>query len=128
MLPAVAMKVADVKPAVTITAAGAVSALLVFIKVTTAPPGGAAFVKVTVQPLDALDPRVLGLQLSVDANAVVVAVTVRPVDPPIAPEVAVMVALPTLAPVARPPLVTVAFALLEVHVTDAVRFCVLLSL
>jgi hypothetical protein len=57
------------------------------------------------------------------------AVTVRPVDPPIAPEVAVMVALPAAAPVARPPAVTLATpALLELQVTDAVRFCVLLSL
>jgi hypothetical protein len=122
------MKVADVKPAVTVTDAGAVSAaLFVFVNATTAPPGGAAFVKVTVQPLDALDPRMLGLQLRLDTVAG--AVTVRPVDPPIAPEVAVMVALPTPAPVAKPPAVTLATpALLELHVTDMVRFCVLPSL
>jgi hypothetical protein len=129
MFPAVATKVADVKPAVTVTDAGVVSAaLFVFVNATTAPPAGAAFVNVTVQPLDALDPRMLGLQLSVDTNAFAADVTVRLVDPPIAPEVAVMVALPAAAPVARPALVTVAFALLEVQVTDAVRFCVLLSL
>jgi hypothetical protein len=58
----------------------------------------------------------------------VAAVTVRPVDPLIAPEVAVMVALPVAAPVARPAAVIVAFALLELHVTEPVRFCVLLSL
>ena len=59
----------------------------------------------------------------------VAAVTVRPVDPLIEPEVAVMVALPEAAPVARPPAVTLATpALLELHVADAVRFCVLLSL
>jgi hypothetical protein len=40
-----------------------------------------------------------------------------------------MVALPVATPVARPPAVTVATpALLELQVTDAVRFCVLLSL
>jgi hypothetical protein len=64
---------------------------------------------------------------AIDFNAA--AVTVRLVDPLIEPEVAVMVALPTPAPVAKPPAVTLATpALLEVHVTDAVRFCVLLSL
>src|ERR1039458_3796511 len=78
-------RVADVKPAVTVTDAGAVSAaLFVFVNATTAPPGGAAFVKVTVQPLDALDPRMLGLQLRLDTVAG--AVTVRPVDPPIRSE------------------------------------------
>ena len=56
------------------------------------------------------------------------AVTVSPVDPLTAPEVAVMVALPVAAPVARPAAVIVAFALLELHVTEPVRFCVLLSL
>src|ERR1035437_8155533 len=117
MLPAIAPKLADVKPAVTVTDAGTVTTLFVFVKVTTAPPAGAAFVKVNVQPLDALDRRLLGLQLSVDTNTGPAAVTVRVADPLIAPEVAVMVALPTPAPVARPPPVTIAFALPEVHVT-----------
>jgi hypothetical protein len=64
---------------------------------------------------------------AMDVN--VAAVTVRPVDPLIAPEVAVIVALPVATPVARPAAVMVATpVLLELHVTDAVRFCVLLSL
>ena len=57
------------------------------------------------------------------------AVIVSTVEPLTEPRVALMVVLPTLAPVARPPLVMVAAAvLLELHVTEAVRFCVLLSL
>jgi hypothetical protein len=39
-----------------------------------------------------------------------------------------MIPLPAAAPVASPAAVMVAFALLELHVTDVVRFCVLLSL
>jgi hypothetical protein len=59
----------------------------------------------------------------------VAAVTVRTVDPTIAPEVALIVLVPTPAPVARPPVVMVAVVVVaEAHVTDAVRFCVVLSL
>ena len=59
----------------------------------------------------------------------VAAVTVRPVDPLIPPEVAWIVVLPAVAPVARPPAAMVATpVLVELQVADAVRFCVLLSL
>ena len=45
------------------------------------------------------------------------------------PELAVMVALPALCPVANPPLAIVATAVEdELHVTDPVRFCPLPSL
>jgi type III secretory pathway component EscT len=57
------------------------------------------------------------------------AVTVRPVDPLIEPKVAWIVALPVATPVARPAAVMLATpVLLELHVTELVRFCVLLSL
>jgi len=57
------------------------------------------------------------------------AVTVRLVEPPIAPEVAWIVVLPAATPVAKPPLVIVATAVfVELHVTELVRFCVLESL
>src|SRR6266850_2283369 len=57
------------------------------------------------------------------------AVTVRPVEPFTAPELAWMVVLPTATPVATPAAVTVAAAvLLELQVTVVVMFCVLLSL
>ena len=57
------------------------------------------------------------------------AVTVRFVDPLMAPEAAEIVALPVATPVASPPLVIVATAVfVELQVTELVRFCVLLSL
>ena len=58
----------------------------------------------------------------------VAAVTVRVVDPLIVPELAPMVVVPTLLPVARPPVESVATAGdEELHVTVLVRFCVLPS-
>lgn len=57
------MKVADVDPAGTVTDAGTVSAELVLVRVTALPPVGAAWFSVTVQALDALGPRLAGLQL-----------------------------------------------------------------
>jgi hypothetical protein len=63
---------------------------------------------------------------AIDTNAFV---TVSTVEPLIDPEVASIVVLPVLTPVARPALLTVATAvLLEVHVTEFVRFCWLPSL
>jgi hypothetical protein len=59
----------------------------------------------------------------------VAAVTVRRVEPLIAPDVAVMVLVPAAAAVANPPAVMVAVAVVpEAQVTEAVRFCVVLSL
>ena len=64
---------------------------------------------------------------AIDSN--VGAVTVSPVEPLIDPEVALIVVLPAATPVARPALVIVATAVfVELHVTELVRFCVLLSL
>src|SRR5580693_9535529 len=46
-----------------------------------------------------------------------------------APDVALIVLVPTPAPVAKPPAVIVAIEVVpDAHVTDVVRFCVLLSL
>jgi hypothetical protein len=57
------------------------------------------------------------------------AVTVRLVEPPIAPEIAWIVVLPAATPVAKPPLAIVATAVfVELHVTKLVRFAVLASL
>ena len=59
----------------------------------------------------------------------VAAVTVSTVEPLMAPEVALIVLVPTPTPVAKPPVVMVAVEVVaEAHVTDAVRFWVLLSL
>ena len=55
--------------------------------------------------------------------------TVSTVDPDTDPEVALITLDPTPAPVARPPEVIVAVDVVaEAQVTEAVRFCVLLSL
>jgi len=59
---AVALKVAVVAPAATVTDAGTVSRVLLLATVTLDPPVGAAWVRVTVQVLTALCPRLVGLQ------------------------------------------------------------------
>jgi len=57
------------------------------------------------------------------------AVTVSTVEPTTDPDVALIVLVPTPAPVANPPVPIVAVAVVpEAHVTCDVRFCVLLSL
>ena len=64
MAAVVALKVAVMAAAATVTDAGAVSVALVLVRVTAAPPVGAALVKVTVQVLEAFGPRLAGLQTS----------------------------------------------------------------
>ena len=61
---AVALKVAVVAPAATVTDAGTVSKVLLLASVTLEPPVGAVWVRVTVQVLTALCPRLVGLQAS----------------------------------------------------------------
>ena len=68
MVPVVALKVADVAAAATVTEAGTVSVELVLVSVTLAPPVGAAWVKVTVQVVDELWPRLVGLQASEETS------------------------------------------------------------
>ncbi len=68
--PAVALKVADVAPAATVTKVGMVSNALLLDKNTGLPPAGAAAVSVTVQVLIAPEARPVGLQASED-NATV---------------------------------------------------------
>ena len=75
---AVALKVAVVAPAATVTEAGTVSRVLLLASVTVAPPARAVWVNVIVQVLTALWPRVAGLQATVEtrtgANRLTVAV------------------------------------------------------
>ena len=59
---AVALKVAVVAPAATVTEAGTVSEPLLLASVTPDPPAGAVWVSVTVHELTALCPRLVGLQ------------------------------------------------------------------
>ena len=58
------MNVAEVAVAGTVTEAGTVSVVLLLVRVTVAPPVGAAAESVTVQVLEEFCPRVVGLQVS----------------------------------------------------------------
>ena len=71
MLPTatvVALKVAEVAAAATVTDVWTVSVELVLVRAMLAPPVGAAWVKVTVQALEALGPRLVGLQTSEETS------------------------------------------------------------
>ena len=69
MVVVVAPKVAVVAAAATVTDAGTVSVELVLVRVTEAPPVGAAWVRVTVQVLEEFGPRLVGLQASEETSA-----------------------------------------------------------
>jgi hypothetical protein len=77
MAAVMALKVAEVVPAGTVTDAGTMRVGLVLVRITVAPPAGAAWVRVTVQVLAELGPRLVGPQaIKVDAppmNAMAVA-------------------------------------------------------
>jgi hypothetical protein len=62
MAVVVALKLADVAAAATVTEAGTVRVALVLVRVTLAPPAGAALLNVTVQVLEVLTPMPVGLQ------------------------------------------------------------------
>ena len=68
MAAVVTVKFAEVAAAATVTEAGTVRVALEFDRVTLAPPVGAAWVKVTVQVLEAFGPRLLGLQASEETS------------------------------------------------------------
>jgi len=65
----VALKLAVVAAAATVTEAGTVKVAFVFVRVTVAPPVGAAFVRETVHVLDAFGPKLVGLQATDETNA-----------------------------------------------------------
>jgi hypothetical protein len=65
---AVALKIAVVAPAVTVTDAGTMSEALLLTSATLDPPRGAIWVSVTVQVLTALWPRLVGLQARVETR------------------------------------------------------------
>jgi hypothetical protein len=68
MAPVVTVKFADVPAAATATEAGTVSVALEFARVTLAPPVGAAWLRVTVQVLEELDPMLAGVQASEETS------------------------------------------------------------
>jgi hypothetical protein len=65
MVPAVAVNVADVAPAATVTEAGTERSVLSLLSETAAPPEGAALERVTVQELVPAGLRLVGVQESV---------------------------------------------------------------
>ena len=91
----VALNVADVAAAATAIDAGIVRVALVFVRATTAPPVGAAWVKVTVQVLEEFGPRLVGLQASDETNTGATRLTLVFAELPL--YVAVTVALELLA-------------------------------
>ena len=64
----VALNVAVVAPAATVTDAGTVSEELVLASAMLAPPAGADWVKVTVQVVEAFGPRLTGLHESEETS------------------------------------------------------------
>ncbi|HWB99180.1 MAG TPA: hypothetical protein VG672_20870 [Bryobacteraceae bacterium] len=63
-----AVKVAELAPAATVTEEGRLRAALLSARVTTEPPDGAAPLNVTVQLADAPEPRLAGLQLTLEST------------------------------------------------------------
>ena len=68
MAAVVALKVAEVAAAATVTDAGTVRVVLVFDRVTLAPPAGAGWVRAMVQVLEEFGPRLVGLHASEDTR------------------------------------------------------------
>ena len=66
----VALKVADVAPAGTVTEAGTVRVALVLVSATEVPPTGAATFSVTLHVLEAFGARLVGLQANVESVTV----------------------------------------------------------
>jgi hypothetical protein len=66
--PVVALKFAEVAPTATLTEAGVVRDERLSETATLAPPVGAGLVRVTVQVLEALGPRLVGVQASEETS------------------------------------------------------------
>ncbi len=62
------MKLPVIAPAATATDVGTVSAAWLLLNATAAPPTGAGLVSVTVQELEAFEPRLVGLHASEDTS------------------------------------------------------------
>jgi hypothetical protein len=89
---AVALKIAVVVPAVTVTDAGRVSKVLLLVSPTADPPAGAVWVRVTVQVLTPLGPRVAGLHARLDTITGAGAIKLIAAGCELLPRVAVTVA------------------------------------
>jgi hypothetical protein len=83
MAEVVELKVAVVAPAATLTEVGVVSTVLLSERATLAPPVRAALVKVTVHVLEALGPRLLGVQANDDTSTGATRLTVALAELPL---------------------------------------------
>ena len=83
MATVVALKPTQVAAAATVTDAGTVSVEFVLVRVTIAPLVGAGWVRVTVQVLEALDPRVVGLQTNEETSTGAASVMVALAEAPL---------------------------------------------
>jgi hypothetical protein len=72
----VALKVAVIAAAATVTEPGTVRVALVFVSVTLAPPAGAAFDRVSVHVLEAFGLRLVGLHASEETSTGAISVMV----------------------------------------------------
>jgi hypothetical protein len=113
----VTLKAADATPAAIVTEAGTVSVELVLVRVTVAPPTGAAWVRVTVQVLEELGPRLAGLQATPETRAGATRLMAAVCE--LAPKVAVTVALWLLAMMAAAVALKFALVAPAATVTDA---------
>jgi hypothetical protein len=113
---AVALKIAVVAPIGTVTDAGTVSKALLLSSVTLESPLGAVWVRVTVQVLTALCPRLVGLQAKVETSTDASRPTVAVCE--LVPRVAVTVALWLLAMEAAAVALKVAVVAPAATVTD----------
>ena len=126
-LPVVALKLAVLAPAATVTEAGTVKAAMLLERVMIAPPVGAAPLRVTVQAEVELEPKEVGEQVKLEIVPVAGAKT--EIEPPV-PEIAVPIpvgddpAVPVMVrgatvPLAAVPSVTVAVATVPLPITVA---------
>ena len=76
MAAVVALKVADVAAAATVTDAGTVNVELVLVRAMLAPPAGAGWVRVTVQVVEELGPTLVGEHASEEIRTDAARVTV----------------------------------------------------
>ena len=83
IVPVLTINVAEVAAAVTVTEPGTANVELLSDKVTRAPPLGAACVRVTVQVLDELGPRLFGLQDKAEIEMAAISGTVVLAEPPL---------------------------------------------
>jgi len=85
------VKLAVVEPAATVTAVGTVSAVALLESATLAPPLSAAWLSMTVQVAEALDPRLVGLQLSEETCTGAIRLTLAVAEVPLYVAVSVAV-------------------------------------